>query len=85
MADQHKHQTIFSSWPSIRRIQGQVTKIEGAAYIVTKAEGDKVRLPIDQETTIDRPAHVGDWIEAYTDDSGRSLLIRNIDEEIVVE
>ncbi len=84
-SEQQKHQTIFTEWPPTLIIKGQVLKIEGAAYLVKNMERGDIRLPLDQETTIDRPAHVGDWIEAYTDDSGRALQIRNIDEEIVVE
>ena len=85
IAEQHKHQTIFTSWPMSLTLKGQVTKIEGAAYLVTMLDGGEKRLPVDQFTTIDRPAHIGDWIEAYTDDSGRALQIRNIDKEIMLE
>ncbi len=85
IAEQRKHEAMFASWPSSLTIKGQVTKIEGAAYLVTHNNGGNVRLPVDQETTIDRPAHIGDWIEAYTDNSGRALQIRNIDEEVIVE
>ena len=82
IAEQQKHQVTFTSWPSSLIMKGQVRKIEGAAYVVTNIEGNEFRIPVDQETTIDRPAHVGDWIEAYIDDKGRAVQIRNIDEEI---
>ena len=85
MAEQDKQQAIFASWPNSLTLKGQVKKIEGAAYILTLLDGTELRLPIDQHTTIDRPAHIGDWLEAYTDDSGRALQIRNIDKEIVLE
>ena len=66
-----------------RTVEGQVTKIEGAAYLVKDISGKFQRLPVDQNTTIDRPAHVGDWIEAFLDKRGRAIFIRNIDEEFL--
>ena len=63
-------------------VTGQVLKIEGGAYLVQVWVGSDMRLPLDENTTIDRPAHVGDWIEAFLDESGRATHIRNIDEEI---
>ncbi|GJL66446.1 MAG: hypothetical protein NPIRA05_14170 [Nitrospirales bacterium] len=84
LAEQRKQQHIMEAWPSSRTIIGQVKKIEGAAYLLTNNTGETIRLPVDQETMIDRPAHVGDWLKAYTDPSGRALQIRNIDEEMMV-
>ena len=80
--EQQKHQVIFTSWPASQTLQGQVIKIEGAAYVVRDLKSTVTRLPIDQNTTIDRPAHVGDWIEAYMDESGRALHVRNVDKEM---
>ena len=60
-------------------LKGQVTKIEGAAYLIKDSTGSFRRIPVDQNTSIDRPAHIGDWIEAYLDDRGRAIFIRNID------
>ena len=68
---------------SDQTIEGQVVSIEGAAYVVQDVTQHRRRIPVDQNTTIDRPAHVGDWIEAYLDDRGRAIHIRNIDEEFV--
>jgi hypothetical protein len=70
---------------SMRRVQGQVLSIEGAAYVVQMNDRIDVRLPVDENTRIDRPAHVGDWIEAQLDESGRARTIRNIDEQIFLE
>ncbi|WP_454063081.1 hypothetical protein [Candidatus Nitrospira salsa] len=84
LAEQQKLQNGIESWPPSLTVTGQVTKIEGAAYLLTNNAGDTIRLPVDQETMIDRPAHVGDWLKAYTDNSGRALQIRNIDEEMIV-
>ncbi len=66
-----------------RTVEGQVTKIEGAAYLIKDIAGKFSRLPLDQNTTIDRPAHVGDWIKAFFDEGGRAIYIRNIDEEFL--
>ena len=67
-----------------KAVEGQVTKIEGAAYLIRNIAGDIHRLPVDQNTSIDRPAHIGDWIQAYLDRRGRAIFIRNIDEEFQV-
>ncbi len=64
-------------------LEGQVIKIEGAAYVVKEITQQERRIPIDQNTIIDHPAHVGDWIAAYLDSHGRAIHIRNIDEEIL--
>lgn len=64
-------------------LEGQVIKIEGAAYVVKEITQEERRIPVDQNTTIDHPAHIGDWIAAYLDSHGRAIHIRNIDEEFV--
>lgn len=85
IAERQKQQATFTSWPSALTVRGQVRKIEGAAYVVTSLKGNEFRISVDQETSIDRPAHVGDWLEAYIDDSGRAVQVRNIDEEIEID
>ena len=67
-----------------KAVEGQVTKIEGAAYLIKDMAGNVLRLPVDQNTTIDRPAHIGDWIQAFLDKAGRAIFIRNIDEAFQV-
>ncbi len=59
---------------------GQVTEVEGGAYVLKGVSGVERRVAHDEHTRIDRPAHVGDRIEAFVDDSGRAVLIRNIDQ-----
>lgn len=76
---------ILSSNGATRTVQGQVIRIEGAAYVVHMQNQHEVRLPVDENTRIDRPAHVGDWIEAHMDQAGRARIIRNIDEQISLE
>jgi len=66
-------------------LQGQVTEIEGGAYMIRDTQGTAVRLPLDENTKIDRPAHVGDWIAVHLDSSGRAVNIRNIDGRISLE
>ena len=65
--------------------KGQVRHIEGAAYILSTQNNTEIRLPFDENTRIDRPAHVGDWVEAYTDQGGRARVIRNVDDQISLE
>jgi hypothetical protein len=60
---------------------GQVTAVEGGAYVLQEVSGIERRVAHDENTRIDRPAHVGDRIEAFVDDKGRAVLIRNIDQE----
>ncbi len=69
----------------MRKVQGQVFQIEGAAYVVHMNEQIDVRLPVDENTRIDRPAHIGDWIEAQIDRDGRARIIRNIDDQIMLQ
>ncbi|GJL68018.1 MAG: hypothetical protein NPIRA06_06530 [Nitrospirales bacterium] len=70
---------------SLRVVEGQVFQIEGAAYVVHINDQIEARLPFDENTRIDRPAHVGDWIEAQLDREGRARIIRNIDDRISLE
>ena len=76
-----QHHTRLSSVPAnwVHRVAGQVLKVEGAAYVIRDVNGRAWRIPHDENTRIDRPAHVGDLIEAYLDDGHRALLIKNID------
>ena len=60
---------------------GQVTAIEGGAYVIQEASGVERRVAHDENTRIDRPAHVGDRVEAFLDGKGRAVLIRNIDQD----
>jgi len=60
---------------------GQVTAVEGGAYVLQEVSGIERRVGHDENTRIDRPAHVGDRIEAFVDDKGRAVLIRNIDQD----
>ena len=60
---------------------GQVTAVEGGAYVLQEVSGIKRRVAHDENTRIDRPAHVGDRIEAFVGDRGRAVLIRNIDQD----
>jgi hypothetical protein len=76
---------ILPADEAMRTVQGQVFQIEGAAYVVHLKNLTEVRLPVDENTRIDRPAHVGDWIEAHMDQSGRARIIRNIDDHITLE
>jgi hypothetical protein len=59
---------------------GQVTAVEGGAYVPQEVSGIERRVAHDENTRIDRPAHVGDRIQALMDDRGRAVLIRNMDQ-----
>ena len=62
-------------------LQGQVTAVEGGAYLVREVSGIDRRLAHDENTRVDRPAHVGDRIEAFVDGRGRAVFLRNIDQD----
>jgi len=62
-------------------VAGQVLELEGGAYVIEQNDGSQQRLSHDENTKIDRPAHVGDYIRVWLDERGRALLIRNIDHE----
>jgi len=59
--------------------KGYVLAIEGGAYVIRLQEETERRVALDENTRIDRPAHVGDRIEVFLDDRERAVLIRNID------
>lgn len=61
--------------------RGQVTAVEGGAYVLQEVSGIERRVAHDQNTRIDRPAQVGDRIEVFVDDRSRAILIRNINRE----
>jgi len=82
---QQIQQEALSANGGMRKVQGQVFQIEGAAYVVHVSDQIEARLPFDENTRIDRPAHVGDWIEAQLDQDGRARVIRNIDGHISLE
>lgn len=69
----------------VTKVRGQVHHIEGAAYVVHTKNHSEVRLPVDENTQIDRPAHKGDWIDAYVNEAGRAMFIRNVDGQVVLE
>lgn len=60
-------------------VQGQVVMLEGGAYVLRLPDSSERRVALDENTRSDRPAHIGDKVEAFLDDSGRAVLIRNID------
>ena len=58
-----------------------MTAVEGGAYVLQESSGIEHRVAHDENTRIDRPAHVGDRIEAFLDDTGHAVIIRNIDQD----
>ncbi len=60
-------------------VVGQVQALEGAAYLIRDSYGRELRIPHDENTRIDRPAHVGDHVQSWLDRHGRAVLIRNLD------
>lgn len=65
--------------PSTLSVIGQVQALEGGAYLVQDTQGQEIRIPHDENTRIDRPAHVGDRIQSWLDRNGRAVLIRSLD------
>jgi len=69
----------------VTKVRGQVHEIEGAAYVVHTKNHLEIRLPVDENTRIDRPAHKGDWIDAYMNEAGRAIYIQNVDDQVVLD
>jgi hypothetical protein len=65
--------------PSSLSVVGQVQALEGGAYLIRDVQGQEIRVPHDEDTRIDRPAHVGDRIQSWLDRHGRAVLIRSLD------
>jgi hypothetical protein len=59
----------------------QVAAVEGWVHVLLEGSGIERRMAHDEITRIDRPAHVGDRIEAFVDDRGRAVLILKIDRD----
>jgi hypothetical protein len=60
---------------------GQVMAVEGGAYVIQEVSDIARRVAHDENTRIDRPAHVGDRVEVFVDGKGRAILILNIDHD----
>lgn len=73
--------TVSSGEQSSSSLVGQVQAVEGGAYLVRDIRGQEHRIPHDENTRIDRPAHVGDRIQSWFDRHGRAVLIRSLDED----
>lgn len=65
--------------PSTTSVTGQVLALEGGAYVIRDHQGRDLRVPHDENTRIDRPAHVGDYIQCWLDHHGRAVRIRGLD------
>lgn len=72
-------QSVPSLLEGTHAVAGQVLTLEGAAYVVEDGLGREYRIPHDENTRIDRPAHVGDRILVLLDGAGRAAQIWNID------
>ena len=82
---QQIQQEKLATHGEMRKVRGQIFYIEGAAYVVHTKSQNEIRLPMDENTQIARPAHKGDWIDAYVDEAGRAIFIRNVDDHVVLE
>lgn len=74
-----KRQGLSTRELSSTSVVGQVQAVEGAAYLIRDTHGRELRIPHDENTRIDRPAHVGDQIQSWLDHHGRAVLIRSLD------
>lgn len=75
-----QHAALPSGERASLSVIGQVLALEGAAYLIRDAQGKEIRIPHDQNTKIDRPAHVGDRIHCWLDHRGRTVEIRSLDD-----
>ncbi|CUS33844.1 conserved exported hypothetical protein [Candidatus Nitrospira nitrosa] len=76
---EQKRQGLSTRELSSTSVVGQVQSVEGAAYLIRDTHGRELRIPHDENTRIDRPAHVGDQIQSWLDHHGRAVLIRSLD------
>lgn len=72
---------ICTGEPSSLSVAGQIQAVEGAAYLIRDNHGKELRIPHDENTRIDRPAHVGDEIQSWLDRHGRAVLIWSLDRD----
>ncbi|QOJ35475.1 MAG: hypothetical protein HRU82_11230 [Nitrospira sp.] len=77
----YRHSVEPAPAPQVSRVLvGQVQVLEGGAYLVRDQRGYEHRIPHDENTRIDRPAHVGDRIQGWLDRQGRAILIKTVNE-----
>ena len=76
---EQKRVAQFPWEPSAPSVVGHVQALEGGAYVIRDHQGRDLRVPHDENTRIDRPAHVGDHIQCWFDHRGRAVLIRSLD------
>lgn len=76
---EQKRVAQFPWEPSAVSVVGHVLALEGGAYLIRDHQGHDLRVPHDENTRIDRPAHVGDHIQCWFDQHGRAVLIRSLD------
>lgn len=76
---EQKRQGLSTRELSSTSVVGQVQAVEGAAYLIRDTHGRELRIPHDENTRIDRPAHAGDQIQSWLDHHGRAVLIRSLD------
>lgn len=76
---QSEGSVVLAQPAGTHKVQGYVVVLEGGAYVLRLQDGSERRVALDENTRSDRPAHVGDKVEAFLDNSGRVVLIRNID------
>ncbi len=76
---EQKRVAQFPWEPSATSVVGHVLALEGGAYVLRNNQGHELRVPHDENTRIDRPAHVGDHIQCWLDRHGRAVLIRSLD------
>ena len=74
-----QHAALPSGERASLSVIGQVLALEGAAYLIRDAQGKEIRIPHDQNTKIDRPAHVGDRIQCWLDHRGRVAIFHSLD------
>lgn len=74
----------MSSLPRIRQTAAIVHKLKltpgpNSLRVIRDVQGKEIRVPHDENTRIDRPAHVGDCIQSWLDHHGHAVLIRSLD------
>lgn len=65
--------------PSSISVVGHVQTLEGGASLIRDTQGQEIRIMHDENTRIDRPAHVGDRLQSWLDRHGRAILIHSLD------
>jgi hypothetical protein len=79
---QNQHQTVLTDSAigrdqvsGMKRVRGEVLKMENNSYLVRDESGKEVRLIVNKDSKVEKAFEVGDWIDAQVSEEGTVRVI----------